>query len=169
MIRRPSLPLSRGIAAMGLLLLSALAGCGGGSPAPRRLALQLTIAAKEPVTRQQMQRGDGRYTAIRFEGQGSDCRGGAGFAAFQASTPVEVQDQAGRLLAEGALGSGRFQSGGRDPEGEVLYTACDFRVVMPLAAAARIYLIRIGGEALVRRLHVSHLRALNGNVSIRID
>jgi hypothetical protein len=170
MILRPLSLLPRRIPPKGLpLLLLGLLGCSGGPPGPRRLDLQLTVAAKDPLTRQQMQRGDGRYTSIRFAERGQNCRGGAGFAAFQAATPVEVQDQSGRVLGDGTLGDGTFEIKGRDPEGETLYTACRFRVAIPLAAEARIYIVRIGGEALVRRLHVSEMHRLKGTVRLTID
>ncbi len=103
------------------------------------------------------------------EANQENCRGGAGFAAFQAVTPVEVQDQSGRVLGDGTLGDGTFEIKGRDPEGETLYTACRFRVAIPLAAEARIYIVRIGGEALVRRLHVSEMHRLKGTVRLTID
>lgn len=175
MILRPLSLLPRRIRSKGLplLLLGLLGfgplGCSGGPPGPRRLDLQLTVATKDPLTRQQMQKGDGRYTSIRFDERGRNCRGGAGFAAFQASTPVEVRDQSGRLLGQGTLGDGTFEIKGRDPEGETLYTACRFTVVIPLADGARIYIVRIGGEALVRRLHVSEMHRLKGTVRLRID
>lgn len=170
MTLRPLSPLPRRIPPLGLsLLLLGLLGCSGGPPAPRRLDVQLTVATKDSLTRQQMQRADGRYTAIRFDAQGRGCRGGAGFADFQASTPVEIQDQTGQLLGHGTLGAGSFTIEGHDPEGEPLYTACRFRVAIPLAAEARIYILRIGGEALVRRLHVSEVCRLRGSIKLRID
>jgi hypothetical protein len=167
---RPLSRLPRRMMRTGLvLLLVGLLGCRSSEPGLLQLILQFTIATKESLTRQEMERADGRYTSIRFDQQGNHCRGGGGFSDFQASTPVEVFDQNGRLLGHRTLGAGTLEVDGRDLEGEPLHAACHFKVAIPLAAEGRIYILRIGREALVRRLHVSELRRTKGVVRIEID
>lgn len=169
MRRCPLSPASRCLPWLALpLLLSALVGCSSG-PAPALLSLRLTVASKTALTRQDMEKADGRYVSIRLDPDGMRCRGAGGFSAFRETTVVEVLDQRGDQLGRGVLGPGRVETSGRDLDGEPLYSACHFQADLPLTGQARIYVLRIGGESLVRRLHLSKLRNSRGLVRLTID
>lgn len=152
-----------------LALLLPLTACRSADNGPQRLDLQLTIQSKQPVTRQEMERAEGHFTSIRPAQKGRGCRGGGGFAAYHAETPVDVLDQQGNVLGRSKLGIGSFEAAGHSIDARPLFSACHFQVGIPLAAPARIYVLRLGDEALIKRLHVSQLRRTNGVVKLKMD
>ena len=151
-----------------LLLLLGLTACSSG-PAPERIDLRFTISTKQAVTREEMEKGNGRYTPIRLDPDGERCRGGGGFRRFTPASSITVQDERGRLLGSAPLGPGRIEAGGTDPEGTPLFEACHFRARIPLAGPARIYVLNIGGEGFVRRFHISQLRQSAGRIALTVD
>ena len=149
-----------------VVLMGFLAGCGS-HQAPSQLDLHFTVGAKLPVSRFDWLAG--RPTSFLVDEQTGTCQGSAGFASFDAQTPISILDQHNHELASGRLGPGQAEVAQPGPSGQPRYQACHFRVNLPLSGPARIYTIRLADERYVRREHLSTLAKAGGRLHYVTD
>jgi hypothetical protein len=135
--------------------------------APESLQLRFTIGANHPVTTFDLM--GARPVSFMVEEDGRRCRGSTGFSRFVEDTPVEIVDEHGSIVGRGDLGNGLVEAASPDAKGRRRYQACHFMVSIPLTDSARIYTIRIGGEAFVRREHISTLARTDGQLNYITD
>jgi len=169
MTARPDRPVSPRSGFLSLcFLLVTLSGCSR-SEGPDKILLQFTIASKESLTTPEMKRAGGKLTPLAMGPDGVSCQGGGGFSSFTPNSRVEAHDEHGKTLGVSSLGEGTLQGAGTDIEGQPVFNKCHFRSIIPLNDQARIYVLRIGGEGLVKRFHVTQLQKLNGNIALKVD